>query len=279
MSTNHFSFSPSQPQFYQRLRTSSTHHLRLFIQAIVTPLLKKNTLNPSEPNNYRPISHLPFLSKVLERIVQTQLNTFLTNNLLDPLQSGFKHGYSTETAVLSVSESLNLAKASAQSSDLILLDLSTAFDTVHHATLLSILTGIGLSGDAIHWFKSYLEGRSFSVSWQGQLSKPHKLSTGVPQGSVLGPLLFSIYTTSLGKIILSHGFSYHCYEDDTQLYLSFSPEDPSISARTSACLRDISIWMKDHHLQLNLAKTELLVFPAKQSISHHINVQLDSLSL
>ena len=80
-----------------------------------------------------------------------------------------------------------------------------------------------------------------SVSWQGQLFKPHKLSTGVPQGSVLGPLLFSIYTTSLGKIILSHGFSYHCYEDDTQLYLSFSPEDPSISARISACLRDISI--------------------------------------
>ena len=136
--------------------------------------------------------------------MQTQLNTFLTNNnLLDPLQSGFKHGYSTETAVLSVSESLNLAKASAQSSDLILLDPSTAFDTVHHATLLSILTGIGLSGDAIHWFKSYLEGRSFSVSWQGQLSKPHKLSTGVPQGSVLGPLLFSIYTTSLPWLLLS----------------------------------------------------------------------------
>ena len=75
---------------------------------------------------------------------------------------------------------------------------------------------------------------------------------------------------------LSHGFSYHCYADDT---LFFSPEDPSISAMISACLRNISIWMKDHHLQLNLAKTELLVFPAKQSISNHINVQLDSLSL
>ena len=94
--------------------------------------------------------------------MQTQLNTFLTNNnLLDPLQSGFKHGNSTETAVLTVSESLKLAKASAQSSVLILLDLSAAFDTVHHATLLSTLTGIGLSGHALHWFKSYLEGTIF----------------------------------------------------------------------------------------------------------------------
>ncbi len=206
-----------------------------------------------------------------------QVSAFLTqNNLLDSNQSGFRSGHSTETALLSVVEALRLARAASKSSLLILLDLSAAFDTVNHQILRSILLRKGISGTALQWFESYLSDRSFKVSWRGEVCKLQHLATGVPQGSVLGPLLFSVYMASLGSVIQKHGFSYHCYADDTQLYLSFHPDDPTIITCIWACLTYISCWMKDHHLQLNLAKTELLVVSANPSLHHNFTFQLGS---
>ncbi len=114
------------------------------------------------------------------------------------------------------------------------------------------------------------------MAWEGEESRAHQLVTGNPCGSVLGPLLFSTYTTSLGPVIKARGISYHCYADDTQLYLSFRPDDPTVAARISGCLADISAWMKEHHLQLNLAKTELFVFPAIPALQHDLTIQIDS---
>ncbi len=248
-----------------------------FKQAHITPLLKKPTLNPTLLRNYRPVSLLPFIAKTLERVVFNQVSAFLTqNNLLDRNQSGFRSGHSTETALLSVVEALRLARAASKSSLLILLDLSAAFDTVNHQILLSTLLRKDISGTAFQWFESYLSDRSFKVSWRGEVSKSQHLATGMPQGSVLGPLLFSVYMASLGSVIQNHGFSYHCYADDTQLYLSFHPDDPTIATRISACLTDISCWMKDHHLQLNLAKKELFVVSANPSLHHNFTFQLSS---
>ncbi len=248
-----------------------------FKQARVTPLLKKPTLNTSLLENYRPVSLLPFVAKTLKRVVFNQVSLFLSqSNKLDAKQSGFRSGRSTETALLSVTEALRIAKADSKSSVLILLDLSAAFDTVNHQILLSTLSSLDITGIPLHWFESYLTGRSFRVAWGGEVSKAHKLVTGVPQGSVLGPLLFSTYTISLAPIIQAHGFSYHFYADDTQLYLSFRPDDPTVAARISGCLADISAWMKEHHLQLNLAKTELLVFPATPTLQHDFTIQLGS---
>ncbi len=131
-----------------------------------------------------------------------QVSAFLTqNNLLDSNQSGFRSGHSTETALLSVVEALRLARAEYKSSILILLDLSAAFDTVNHQILLSTLLAKGISGTALQWFESYLSDRSFKVSWRVEVSKSQHLTTGVTQGSVLGPLLFSIYMASLGSVI------------------------------------------------------------------------------
>ncbi len=190
-----------------------------FKQARVTPLLKKPTLNTSLIENYRPVSLLPFIAKTLERVVFNQVSLFLSqNNKLDAKQSGFRSGHSTETELLSVTEALRIAKADSKSSVLILLHLSAAFDTVNHQILLSTLSSLDITGIPLRWFESYLTGRSFKVTWGGGVSKAHQLVTGVPQGSVLGPLLFSTYTTSLGPIIQAYGFSYHFCAvcDDTQ---------------------------------------------------------------
>ncbi len=207
-----------------------------------------------------------------------QVTAFLTqNNLLDRNQSGYRSGHSTETALLSVVEDLRLARTASKSSLLILLDLSAAFDTVNQKILLSTLLRKGISGTAHQWVDSYLSDRSFKVSWRGEVSKSQHLVTGVPQGSVLGPLLFSVYMASLDSVIQKHGFSYHCYADDTQLYLSFHPDDLTICSHLStSCLAHISCWIKDHHLQLNLTKTELLVVSANPSFHHNFTFQLDT---
>ncbi len=169
-----------------------------FKQARVTPLLKKPTLNTSLLENYRPVSLLPFIAKTLERVVFNQVSLFLSqNNKLDAKQSGFRSGHSTETALLSVTEALRIAKADSKSSVLILLDLSAAFDTVNHQILLSTLSLLDITGIPLRWFESYLTGRSFKVAWGGEVSKAH-LVTGVPQGSVLGPLLFSTSSDNTG---------------------------------------------------------------------------------
>ncbi len=154
-----------------------------------------------------------------------------------------------------MTEALRIVEADSKSSVLILLDLSATFDTVNHQIQMSILSSQGITGTALHWFESYLKGRSFRVAWGGEVSKEHQLVTGVPQGSILGPLIFYIYTTSLRPFIQAHGFSYHCYANDTQLYFRFN--QTIRSSMNSSCT-----WMKGIHLQLNLAKTELIVFAA-----------------
>ncbi|KAI4903791.1 hypothetical protein NFI96_028861 [Prochilodus magdalenae] len=154
---------------------SSGHVPQAFKTARVVPILKKPSLDSSDISSYRP------------------------NRLQDINQSGFKPAHSTETALIAVTERLHAARSAKLSSVLILLDLSAAFDTVNHKILLSVLTDFGITGTAWKWFESYLEDRRYQVAWNGSMSAPCRLSTGVPQGSVLGPLLFSLYTLSWGK--------------------------------------------------------------------------------
>ena len=154
---------------------------------------------------------------------------------------------------------------------LVLLDLSAAFDTVSHDVLLDRLhNDVGLRGNALNWFYSYLSQRSQRVSIHGTLSNYFDLDCGVPQGSCLGPLLFVVYASKLFTIIKKHLSNVHCFADDTQLYLSFKSDDKSsldeaISAM-NRCISDLRNWMIRDRLMINDDKTELILIETRQQL-------------
>ena len=234
--------------------------------AIVIPILKKCSLPPDDLKNFRPVSNLPYISKVIEKVVASQLLQHLSlNNIDEKFQSAYKQYHSTETATIRVQNDILRELDDKNCVLLVLLDLSAAFDTIDHMILLeSLHSRFGLDGDVLSWFRSYLKNRHQCIYIGGCCSGKRCLICGVPQGSVLGPLLYLLYVFGLGDILRQHGINYHFYADDSQLYLAFSPKDPrdldSAISRLERCASDIRNWMTDHFLKLNEDKTEFIIF-------------------
>ena len=250
-----------------RLPSSEKH-------AIVTPLLKKTGLDTADITNYRPVSNLTFMSKVVERAVAIQLNEYLTlNGLLPRCQSAYRKKHSTETAMLRVTSDF-LSAADQQKVTLLgLLDMSAAFDCVDHTILLRRLQqGAGLAGDVIGWIRSFLTGRTQQVVYNGTMSTVRPVHFGVPQGSVLGPILYILYTTELECIVERHGLTLHQYADDCQVYISVKVKDkndPAAAAavnKLSACLTDVNCWLSASRLRLNPAKTQIMWLGSGQQL-------------
>uniref|UniRef100_A0A8C6UH90 Reverse transcriptase domain-containing protein n=1 Tax=Neogobius melanostomus TaxID=47308 RepID=A0A8C6UH90_9GOBI len=233
-----------------------------FKHAVVQPLLKKPNLDPTTLANFRPISKLPFLSKVLEKAVYEQLQSYIDQNTIaEKFQSGFKPCHSTETALLRVFNDLFLTADSGGHSVLVLLDLTAAFDTVDHGILLSRLElSVGLKGTVLKWFDSYLKDRSFSVNVGSCFSSVSPIHCGVPQGSILGPLLFSLYLLPLGLILEKHKVGYHFYADDLQIYMPLKSSSKGSLNPLLDCIQEVKLWMEANFLSLNKDKTEILIF-------------------
>ncbi|ROI27659.1 putative RNA-directed DNA polymerase from transposon BS [Anabarilius grahami] len=204
--------------------------------------------------------------------VSSQLCSFLErNSICEDFQSGFRPYHSTETALIRVTNDLLLSSDRGCISLLVLLDLSAAFDTIDHNILLNRLENyVGISGIALSWFKSYLSDRYQFVVVNEERSYQSQVQYGVPQGSVLGPLLFTLYMLPLGDIIRKHGVSFHRYADDTQLYISSRPDETYQFAKLTECITDIKNWMTSNFLQLNSEKTEILIFGPKTSSRNNL---------
>ena len=230
--------------------------------AIVTPIFKSG--DRREVSNYRPVSILPATSKVIEKVVAEQLTAHLNNNnLLHPMQFGFRANHSTETACCYF---LELVKKSLDKGGVVgavFLDLRKAFDTVVHQVLLSKLPNFKFSADAIKWTRSYLADRSQCVRISDKLSTPQSCSMGVPQGSILGPLLFSLFINDLPTVC--DDVETLMYADDTVLFVH-GKRATEVASKLSAAMEKISVWLNHSCLTLNADKTVTMFFSkAKRS--------------
>jgi len=229
--------------------------------AKVVPIFKAK--NKQILNNYRPISLLPSISKILEKIIHKRLYHFLNmNNILYPSQYGFRPKHSTTNAVTEfITNTLNGFEQNKYTLALF-LDLSKAFDTIDHTILLNKLNHYGIRGVALNWFRSYLSGREQYVQYKNAQSEKRQISLGVPQGSVLGPLLFIIYTNDLPNYITD--VKTILFADDTTIYIT-SDDINNMYDTMNVQLETLTDWFKANKLSLNVNKTNHMFLHHKRN--------------
>ena len=236
---------------------------------MVFPDLKKVTLDPSLCINFRPISNLSFLSKTLERLVTIQILPYLeSSGFLPSYQSGFRTNHSTETLLLSMLADILSAIDKSQVSLLALFDVSSAFDMVDHKILLQRLEcSYGLKGTPLLWLRSYLTERTQMIISGNSRSKWVPIFLGVPQGSVLGPLLFILYTADITSLIAHHSAKGHLFADDVQAYVHGpSSAQLTLCGRIQVLSNHLHAWMSSNRLALNSSKTQLIWFGTPQQL-------------
>ena len=224
-----------------------------------------------EVNNYRPISLLPVFDKIIEKLMHKQLYAFLElHNILFKNQFGFRKKCSTAHSLIEITEKIKESIDSGKFGCGIFIDLKKAFDTVNHKILLQKLEHYGIRGMPLKWFESYLTDRKQYVFYNGVSSDSKTLSCGVPQGSVLGPLLFLIYINDLPNI--SDKLQFFLFADDTNIYYE-SNDLKKLEKTVNEELKKLSLWLNLNRLALNIGKTNFVIFRSSQKVPNH-NVTL-----
>ena len=231
--------------------------------AKLKPLFKKGST--TLPKNYRPISLLPIISKIIENIIHDQTQTFLTENkILFKFQSGFRQNYSTDSCLSYLSNKISKGFESGLHTGMILIDLQKAFDTINHDILINKMEFLGFSKDVISWFKSYLSNRKIIVNLKNSFSEPGHLSCGVPQGSILGPLLFLLYINDMPQAV---NCELLLYPDDTCLI--FQHKDVKvIEKQLNGNFSSICDWFVENKLSIHFGedKTKSILFSSKNKV-------------
>ena len=230
--------------------------------ASITPIFKEGS--PSDPSNYRPIAILPCMGKLLERIAHTQLYSYIEkHNVLNKCQAGFRRGYSTGTCLVDLLEDIYQGVDGGDVSGVLFLDLKKAFDTVNHDILINKLHKYGIRWSAQSWTRSYLSGRSQVTRVGATRSAPLPVMCGVPQGSILGPLLFSLYINDLPYYIPA---KLNLYADDTAITV-FGKTGQELKTKLENSSTVLSIWFRQNRLSLNTKKTKVMLFGTRQSLA------------
>ena len=239
-------------------------------KAMVRPGLKKPSLDSKVHNNYRPVSNLPVLSKIIEKVVFIRIEEHCRrHNLLDPNQSAYRKLHSTETALLRVHNDILQQLDKGCIVALVLIDVSAAFDTVNHQSLLNRLQKqFGLGGVALKWMESYLRGREQFVNINGTYSKVVLSDHGFPQGATLAGLLYNLFSKPIGDVVAKHPkVDHNAFADDNGCYISFRIDEQAEAVDILArCVNKVGDWMNENFLKINDDKTETILFlPTKRT--------------
>ena len=240
------------------------------------PIFKKG--DRSEIKNYRPISLLPSMSKILERLVYKRLYYFLlNNNILIPNQFVFRKGHSTDLAIIQLCEKIIESFINREHIIGVFMDLSKAFDTIDHTILLYKLKQYGVRGTTLLWFEDYLSNRQQFVSFQSNHSKKSFVKCGVPQGSILGPLLFLVYVNDI--INSAPLLSYTLFADDTNLFCTNKNLDCLVATLNNELVK-VSQWFKSNKLSLNIEKkNNFMYFRNNHTNNAQCNSNIDGIPI